>query len=98
MVTNYYGAKHAATITYRASPPMVENARRRRSLRSTARTIGLNRSDLIYLPCSGINDPAPHGERDGMGAIARAELGQNGLHVSFDGIFRHFEKLPNTFV
>jgi hypothetical protein len=28
----------------------------------------------------------------------RAELGQNGLHVSFDGIFRHFEKLPNTFV
>jgi hypothetical protein len=33
-----------------------------------------------------------------MGAIARAELGQNGLHVSFDGIFRHFEKLSNTFV
>jgi hypothetical protein len=47
---------------------------------------------------SGINDPAPHGERDGMGAIARAELDQNGFHVSFDGIFRNFEKLPNTFV
>ena len=33
-----------------------------------------------------------------MGAIARSELGQDGLHVSFDGIFRHSEKLPNTFV
>jgi hypothetical protein len=49
-------------------------------------------------PALRINDPAPHGERDGMGAIARSELGQDGLHVSFDGIFRHSEKLPNTFV
>jgi len=45
-----------------------------------------------------INDPAPQGERHGVCAITRAELRQNRLHVGFDGIFPHVEKLPHTLI